>query len=368
MQHRLIIVGGGIVGTLHAWYAVKAGWMVTQLEADDEPRMGSVRGTGLISVNTFDRGDLAQFVAESFQLWRDIGDEIFEFPIRIISSLKVAVSESQNTALLSHIDLEKYGQSIVRYRQGDRLLELGPWLGEHVVAGLSCEADGVVDVAVGLALLRTELRKNANYSYFPNVRALDIGSGGVMDQYGERYFGDQILLATGTEQSLYSADSSARRLLSTSTAMMIQTRPLQEPLAIAITGLADTDVSIVPQFDGSIIVGAAIDTTGAHLFAIEDARCKSMMGAASRILGRPLPHIARRWLTRYVSSSDNSPGLVRETMPGVVVVTGLGWNGLTTAPGLAQQTVRGFGDSHYDFGFEDEEVVLREVDEVDLRL
>ncbi len=348
MYRRLIVVGGGIVGTLHAWYAVKAGWSVTHLEADDEPRMGTVRGTGLISVNNLDRPDIARYARMSLGLWRQLADEIPDFPLRTLGSLKIAVSDAHAAELLSQIDLTSTGTDDLRYRNSDNIREMFPWVGDHVIAGLMSYDDAIIDLGSVLGVLRNHLLKNANYSYHAGRRALDIGSGGLMDQHGERFFGEQIVLATGAEQTLYSTDTSARRSLTTHTALLIQTRPLLERLSIPLTGVSNREVSVVPQFDGSVTVGAVIDTDGSHLFAIEDNQCKSLMAAASRIMGRPLSHVARRWLTRYVSSSDDRPGMVHETMPGVLVVTGLGWNGLTTAPALAQQTINGFGQSSYD--------------------
>ena len=353
IYRRLIVVGGGIVGTLHAWYAVKSGWSVTHIEADDEPRMGTVRGTGLISINNLDRPEVARYARMSMAMWRELASEIPDFPMRIVGSLKIATTDGHASELLAQIDLTNTGVDDLRYRNADNIHDMFPWVGDHVVAGLLSFDDAIVDLGLVLGVLRGHLAKNTKYEYFPGRRALDIGSGGLMDQNGQRFFGEQIVLATGAEQTLYSTDTSARRSLRTHTALLIQTRPLLDRLLIPITGISNREVSVVPQFDGSVIVGAVVDTDGSHLFAIEEHQCKSLMAAASRIMGRPISNVARRWLTRYVSSSDDRPGMVHETMPGVLVVTGLGWNGLTTAPALAHQTISGFGQSSYDEQIDD---------------
>lgn len=39
---RVVVVGGGIVGTFHAWEALQRGWKVVHLERDTSPRGASV--------------------------------------------------------------------------------------------------------------------------------------------------------------------------------------------------------------------------------------------------------------------------------------------------------------------------------------
>src|ERR1700734_669127 len=48
---RVVIVGGGIIGTMHAREACRRGWEVTHLEADPGPRRASVRNFGLVWVS-----------------------------------------------------------------------------------------------------------------------------------------------------------------------------------------------------------------------------------------------------------------------------------------------------------------------------
>jgi glycine/D-amino acid oxidase-like deaminating enzyme len=47
---RILIVGGGVLGTLHAWQAVERGHDVVQLEREAEARGASVRNFGLVWV------------------------------------------------------------------------------------------------------------------------------------------------------------------------------------------------------------------------------------------------------------------------------------------------------------------------------
>ena len=48
---KIVIIGGGIIGTAHAFEALKAGHEVIQLERDEVARSASVRNFGLVWVS-----------------------------------------------------------------------------------------------------------------------------------------------------------------------------------------------------------------------------------------------------------------------------------------------------------------------------
>ena len=47
----IVIVGGGIIGTMHAFLAVRAGHRVVQIEREDEAGGASVRNFGLVWIS-----------------------------------------------------------------------------------------------------------------------------------------------------------------------------------------------------------------------------------------------------------------------------------------------------------------------------
>ena len=48
---KIVIIGGGIIGTTHAFEAIKGGHQVIQLERDEIARSASVRNFGLVWVS-----------------------------------------------------------------------------------------------------------------------------------------------------------------------------------------------------------------------------------------------------------------------------------------------------------------------------
>nr|WP_232241161.1 FAD-dependent oxidoreductase [Kutzneria sp. 744] len=47
---RVVVVGGGVLGTMHAWQAVQRGHEVLQIEREQQARGASVRNFGLVWV------------------------------------------------------------------------------------------------------------------------------------------------------------------------------------------------------------------------------------------------------------------------------------------------------------------------------
>ena len=48
---RVVVVGGGVIGTMHALLAVEAGHEVVHIERDSQPVSASIRNFGLVWVS-----------------------------------------------------------------------------------------------------------------------------------------------------------------------------------------------------------------------------------------------------------------------------------------------------------------------------
>src|SRR3954452_22238227 len=69
----MVIVGGGIIGTMHAVLARRQGWHVTHLERDVEPRSASVRNFGLVWVSGRAEGAELTTALRARVLWEELG-------------------------------------------------------------------------------------------------------------------------------------------------------------------------------------------------------------------------------------------------------------------------------------------------------
>jgi glycine/D-amino acid oxidase-like deaminating enzyme len=74
---RIVVVGGGIIGTTHAYFALKAGHEVIHLERDAGPQCASVRNFGLIWVSGRRSGEELSVAIRARELWGEISQANF---------------------------------------------------------------------------------------------------------------------------------------------------------------------------------------------------------------------------------------------------------------------------------------------------
>ena len=92
---RVVIVGGGVVGTMHALQACQRGWEVIHLEADAGPRRASVRDFGLLWVSGRAPGPELDLALRARRLWADIAGRAPGIGFRADGSLTVAGDDSE---------------------------------------------------------------------------------------------------------------------------------------------------------------------------------------------------------------------------------------------------------------------------------
>ncbi len=66
---RVVVVGGGVIGTLHAYHAIGLGATVIHLERDLVPMGASVRNFGLVWVSGRAEGREFELALRARQLW-----------------------------------------------------------------------------------------------------------------------------------------------------------------------------------------------------------------------------------------------------------------------------------------------------------
>ena len=152
------IVGGGVVGTMHAWMARRRGVDVVQLDRDAEPRQASVRNFGLVWVSGRARGAELALALRSRELWEAIGAEVPGVGFRPNGSLTVALHPAELAVME-----EMVAQADAAAR-GMKLLDpvevgaVNPAVRGEIEGALFCERDAVVDLKLGSASLCPEIR------------------------------------------------------------------------------------------------------------------------------------------------------------------------------------------------------------------
>lgn len=363
---RVIIVGGGVIGTTHAWEAVRRGHSVVQLERESEARGATVRNFGLVWVSGRAPFEL-DAALRARELWEQIGAQVPGVGFRPAGSLtllrtpdEVAVAEE----VAGRPDAAARGFGVL---DPDAVRALNPALRGKFLAALHCELDAAVESRQALPAMRAYLAEAGDYTFLPGTEARSVQSRAVVDDRGTRHGGDLVLLCAGAAHGglvrEVAGDLPVRRVR----LQMMQTEPLGEPLTTAIADgdsfryypafggtsldalrrnepqdpVADENrmqLLCVQRLGGGLTIGDTHEYDEPFPVDVQEAPYAYLAGVVEEFLGRPLPRIRQRWAGVY--SQCVEPELVCRVDAGddVWVVTGPGGRGMTLAPAIAERS------------------------------
>ncbi|NUT25703.1 MAG: TIGR03364 family FAD-dependent oxidoreductase [Streptomyces sp.] len=372
---RVIVVGAGVVGTMHAWQAVERGHEVVQIEREAEARGASLRNFGQIWVSGRAGGEELETALRARELWEGMGARVPGLGFRpngsltpVRGDLELAVAE----AAVAREDAAARGHKLLT---PDEARALNPALRGEFTAALYCERDAAVEPRTAQLALREELLKSPNYTFRPGREVREvIGGSAVRDDHGDVHSGDVVILCTGAwlgglVRELAGPDLPVRRVR----LQMMQTDPLGEPLT---TSVADADsfryypayasaaldalsagqaqaetaaahrmqLLMVQRADGGLTIGDTHEYEHPFAFDTVEDPYDHLTGVVESLLGRPLPKVRRRWAGVYAQCTD--PGRVvhrQQVRDGVWLVTGPGGRGMTCSPAIAETTANELG-------------------------
>ncbi|WEH33570.1 TIGR03364 family FAD-dependent oxidoreductase [Streptomyces sp. AM 4-1-1] len=372
---RVIVVGAGVVGTMHAWHAVNRGHEVVQIERESEARGASLRNFGQIWVSGRAGGEELDTALRARELWEGIGDRVPGLGFRACGSLtplrtgpELAVAE----AAVARPDATDRGYKLLT---ADEARVVNPALRGEFEAALWCERDAAVEPRTAQLALKRALVASGRYTFLPDREVRDvIGENAVRDDHGEVHTGDAVILCTGAwlgglVRELTGPDLPVRRVR----LQMMQTAPLGEPLT---TSVADADsfryypayrgealdalnsgqaqaptaaehrmqLLMVQRADGGLTIGDTHEYEHPFSFDVVEDPYEHLGRVVESFLGRPLPKIRRRWAGVYAQCVDTGRVVHRQRVrDGVWLVTGPGGRGMTCAPAIAETTADELG-------------------------
>ena len=121
VRQRLIVVGGGILGAMHAWYGRRNGFEVIHLEREAAARGASVRNFGLVWVSGRAPGAELALALRARELWGQAAIDVPGIALRTGGSLTVAVNDEEwavvkAAANLSDAEQREIGRAACRER------------------------------------------------------------------------------------------------------------------------------------------------------------------------------------------------------------------------------------------------------------
>ncbi len=366
LDMRLVIIGGGILGTAHALAAIGRGHEVVHLEREVEARGATVRNFGLVWVSGRSANEL-DLTLKSRQLWEEIGGKVPGVGFRPAGSITLVRTENELAvaeAAVRDADAARGFELL----DADRVREVNPALRGKFLAGLHCSTDAAVESRQALPALRRYLEASGRYSFFGGTEARTITGSTVVDDRGRRHEGDLVLFCPGAAHSGLTrelvGDIPVRRVR----LQMMQTAPLGEPLTTAI---ADGDsfryypnfagpeldrlnaeeaqpftaaqhkmqLLAVQRLHGGLTIGDTHEYDEPFNFDVDEAPYEHLVGVMEELLGRKLPPVVRRWAGVYSQSIDPGTIVTRaQASENVWVITGPGGRGMTLGPAIGAET------------------------------
>jgi FAD dependent oxidoreductase TIGR03364 len=380
-EQSVVVVGGGVLGTMHAVIARRRGFSVVHLEREPEARGASVRNFGLVWVSGRRAGPELALALRARELWEEIAATAPGTGFRPAGSLTLAAREAELRVLGEAAELPDAKQRDFELLDPDGVRAVNPALRGEFLGGLYCRADAIVEPRVVLPALRAMLARTAlagtalagtgltgpGYEWLPGREAVEVVPHGVRDDRGQWHRGDLVVLCTGANFTgvagphLAATAHHLRRVR----LQMMQTAPFPEALT---TSVADGDslryypaydvpslallgpqtkvaaasraqLLLVQRADGGLTIGDTHSYDEPFAFDVDEEPYDHLRARAEALLGQPLPRVLRRWAGVYSEVTGTSDLYHRSVVaPGVVLVTGPGGRGMTCSPAIAEET------------------------------
>jgi FAD dependent oxidoreductase TIGR03364 len=369
---RAVIVGGGVLGVMHALQARQRGLDVVHLEREAGARGASVRNFGLVWVSGRAPGPELALAQRARTLWEELASCVPAAGFRPHGSLTIAQDDAE-LALLKEAaaspDAAARGFELLGPQEARAV---NPALAGDYAGALLCRRDAIVEPrlvpqAFRAYLLAGQPRSGPGYTWLPGREAVEIAPHAVRDHTGQWHRGDLVVLCTGAAHTGIAGPHLAsyevppvRRVR----LQMLQTEPL--PRAVT-TAVADGDslryypafdlpgraqlrpqapaaaavaaqLLLVQRLDGSLTIGDTHEYAEPFPFDVDEAAYDHLRGRAEQLLGTPLPATRRRWAGVYSQVTTRELYHRSPAAPGVVLVTGPGGRGMTCSPAIAEET------------------------------
>ena len=369
-----MIVGGGVIGTMHALEACRRGWEVVHLETDAGPRRASARNFGLVWVSGRAAGPELDLALRARQRWEGIGRDSPDVGFRPDGSLTMATDAAELALMNEEASQPDADSRSFELLDAAGIRSINPAIRGEQVGGLLCRSDAVVEPGSVLAAIRHTLDATGRYRWLPSHQVVDVvpgpgGSGGsaVVDHLGGRHQGSLVLLCIGDRLTGLGGrvgTTLAEAPLRRCRLQMMQTAPTSERLTTAIAdgdsmryypafdlpgraGIATArpettewgmQLLLVQRADGGLTIGDTHVYDEPFDFAVDETLYDHLRARAESILGWSLPPVVRRWARVYTVATDDRIYYSQRIDPDVWVVTGPAGRGMTLSPAIAEET------------------------------
>jgi len=160
LTQRIVVIGGGVLGTMHAVAARRRGYEVVHLEREGEARGASVRNFGLIWVSGRRAGAELALALRARELWAELGQAVPGLHFRPAGSLTLATDDAELRLLKEAAALPDAVQRRFELLDPGAVRAANPALRGELAGGLLCRADAIVEPRLVLPALGARRRRS----------------------------------------------------------------------------------------------------------------------------------------------------------------------------------------------------------------
>ena len=377
-KYDLIVIGGGALGTFHAYHALQRGFSVAVFEKDKEPVSATVRNFGQVVPSGMDT-KWQQYGRESLAIYTDIQNK-FDISVRKNGSVYLA-SNDEEVQLIEELSVINKGNGYESHLlTKEQCLDKYKGLrNDYVKAGLFFPDEVTVEPRLMISRLLQFLTEEKGLNYFNNTKIVRCEAWGddveVETANGEIYKSKKVILCCGSEFKTLYPEVFAKSDIEVTKLQMMQTKPqpgynlkgsiltglsirryeafYECPSFAAIKAKENPDsfekkwgvhILFKQAVDGSVIIGDSheyadavnIDDLGFDLrMDVDDF----MINEAKKIIDLPTYEIQNKWFGMYSQCKEND--IFEHTVDdNIHIVTGIGGKGMTGSAGFSQENIK----------------------------
>lgn len=374
-QYDLIVVGGGVLGTFHAFHALKMGLKVAIIEKDKMPKSATIQNFGQVVPSGMDSKWQA-YGRESLKIYKEIQSQ-FDISVRQNGSVYLASNDEEVQLIeeLSHINKANNYESVL-FTKKECLAQYPGLRADYVKVGLFFPDEVTVEPRTMIYRLQEYMVQQLGLKLITNtaiVNCENLVENVVLESATkECFFAKKVIICSGSEFKTLFPELFFNSDLEVSKLQMLQTKPQKN---YKLDGSILTGLSIrryesfyeCPSFkeikakedpdslekkwgvhilfkqaaDGSVILGDShqyalaknSDDLGFNLDMDID---NFMIEEAKKIIDLPTYEIQSRWLGMY--SQCKTKDVFEHTVgENIHIITGIGGKGMTGSAGFSKE-------------------------------
>lgn len=376
-QYDVVIIGGGVLGTFHAYHALKAGKKVALLEKNAKPVSATVQNFGQVVPSGMNI-KWQNFGRESLRIYKNIQSQ-FDITVRNNGSVYIASNEEEVQLIeeLYQINQANSYQSQLLTKT-ECLNKYNGLNSEYCKAGLFFPEEVTVEPRTMIHRLHTYMNAQSNFDIYYNQLAVHIEqdekNAEVITAIQDRFKAEKVIVCSGKEFNILYPDQFKSSDLELVKLQMLLTKPqhnfkLEGSILTGLTIRRYESFTECPSFksiknkedaqaferkwgvhilfkqrrDGSIIIGDSheyidakdVDNMALDLYQDVD---DFMIKEAKNIIDLPNYDIQQRWFGMYAQCKTQD--IFNEKIgERVHIVTGIGGKGMTGSAGFAKQNI-----------------------------